>query len=81
MGCAKKRINPRVVNHVNRNLVALLTKMAMKAVNQLPPPWEPKNRGRKGYDPRLVAICCILKVAFNLSFDGIEAYIKDSLVL
>jgi len=81
MGCAKKRMNPKVVNHVNRNLVVLLTKMVMKAVNQLPPPWEPKNRGRKGYDPRLVAICCILKVAFNLSFDGIEAYIKDSLVL
>ena len=53
----------------------------MKAVYQLSPPWEPQNRGRKGYDPILVAICCILKVAFNLSFDGIEAYIKDSLVL
>ena len=55
--------------------------MVMKAVYQLPPPWEPQNRGRKGYDPRLVAICCILKVAFNLSFDGIEAYIKDSMIL
>ena len=32
MGCAKRRMNPRVVNHVNRNLVVLLTKMVMKAV-------------------------------------------------
>ena len=81
MGCAKKRMNPRVVNHVNRNFVTLLAEMVIKAVNQLPPPWKPKNRGRKGYDPKLVAVCCILKIAFNLSFDGIEAYIKDSMIL
>jgi len=74
-------MNPRVVNHVNRNFTILFTEMVIKAVYQLPPPWELKSRGRKGYDPRLVAICCILKVAFNLSFDGIEAYIKDSVVL
>ena len=81
MGCAKKRMNPKVVNHVNRNFITMLTKMVIKAVNQLPPPWKPKNKGRKGYDPRVVAVCCILKIALNLSYDGIEAYVKDSLVL
>jgi len=81
MGCAKKRMNPRVVNHVNRNFTTLFTQIVMKAVYQLPPPWKPKSKGRKGYDSRLVAICCILKIAFNLSFDGIESYIKDSVIL
>jgi transposase len=81
MGCAKKRMNPRVVNHVNRNFVTMLTKMVIKAVYQLPSPWKTKNIGRRGYDPRLVAVCCILKIAFNLSFDGIEAFVKDSVIL
>ena len=35
-------MNQRVVNHENRYLVVLLTKMVMKAVTQLPP-WEPKK--------------------------------------
>lgn len=81
MGCSKKRMNPKVVNHVNRNFITMLIRMVIKAVYQLPPPWKPKNRGRKGYDSRIVAVCCILKIAFNLSFDGTEAFIKDSVIL
>lgn len=78
MGSAKKRMNPKIVNYVNRNFTILFIKAVIKAVNQLPPPWKPKKRGRKGHDPKKVAVCCILKVGFNHTYDGIEAYIKDS---
>jgi hypothetical protein len=50
----------------------------IKAVLQLQPPWKPSKIGRKGYNFRLVAICCILKEGFNESYDGIEACAKDS---
>jgi transposase len=78
MGCAKKRINPTVANHVNRNFTTDFTKAVIKAVHQLSPPWKTKQKGRKGHDPKTVAIGCLLKVGFNQTYDGIEAHIKDS---
>jgi len=81
MGRAKKRINPKVVNHVNRNFIVLFIKAVIKAVHKISPPWEPPKKGRKGHDPQAVAVGCILKVGLNLSYDGIEAYIKDSKTL
>jgi transposase len=78
MGCAKKRINPKVVNYVNRNFNELYTKQVIKAVNKLPWPWKPNKLGRKGHDPKTVAAGCILKVGFNQTFDSIEAYLKES---
>ena len=78
MGCAKKRIEPRILNHVNRNFNELYTKEVIKAVKQLPPPWQQKKKGRNGHDPREIAVGCILKVGFNQTYDGIEAYLKES---
>ena len=78
MGCAKKRINPTVANHVNRNFNTEFTKAVIKAVKQISPPWKPKSKGRKGHDPNTVAIGCILKIALNKTYDGIEAHMKDS---
>src|SRR4030042_1477614 len=78
MGCAKKRINPTVANHVNRNFTTDFTKAVIKAVYRLPPPWKHNKKGRKGHNPHMVAIGCILKVGFNQTYDGIEAHIKDS---
>jgi len=78
MGCAKKRINPKILNHVNRNFNKRYTKAVIKAVQQLPLPWKPSKRGRKGHDPKEVAAGCILKVGFNQTYDGIEAYLKES---
>jgi len=78
MGCAKKRINPTVANHVNRNFTTEFTKAVIKAVRCLLPPWKPNRKGRKGHDPQTVAIGCLLKVGFNQTYDGIEAHIKDS---
>ena len=78
MGCAKKRINPKILNHINRNFNELYTKHLIKAVKQLPPPWKPSIKGRRGHDPFEVAAGCILKVGFNQTYDGIEAYLKES---
>ncbi len=78
MGWAKKRINPTVANHVNRNFTADFTKAAIKAVHCIPPPWKPNKKGRKAHDPQTVVIGCILKVGFNQTYDGIEAHLKDS---
>ena len=78
MGCAKKRVNPKIMNHVNRNFNELYTKTVIKAIQQLPLPWKPNKHGRKGHDPKEVATGCILKVGFNQTYDGIEAYLKES---
>jgi transposase len=78
MGCAKKRINPKILNHVNRNFNQRYTKAVIKAVKHLPPPWKPNNKGRKGHNSREVTAGCILKVGFNQTYDGIEAYLKES---
>jgi hypothetical protein len=71
-------MNPTVANHVNRNFTALFTWAVAKAVHRLPPPWQPNKRGRKGHDPKTVAIGCLLKVGLNETYDGIEAHMKDS---
>ena len=78
MGCAKKRINPKIVNHINRNFNELYTKQVIKAVKQLPLPWKLCKKGRRGHDSKEVAAGCILKAGFNLTYDGIEAYLKES---
>ena len=81
MGCAKKRINPIVANHVNRNFTIKLTQAIIKSVQKMSPPWKPNKKGRKGHDPKTVTICCLLKVGLNQTYDGIESHIKDSQTL
>ena len=76
MGCAKKRISPKILNYVNRNFNELYTKQVIKAVQQLPSPWRQSKLGRRGHESKEVATGCILKVGFNQTYDGIEAYLK-----
>ena len=78
MGCAKKRIEPKILNHVNRNFNELFTEQVIEAVKRLPSPWKLNKTGRKGHDPREVTTGCILKIGFNQTYDGIEAYLKES---
>ena len=78
MGCAKKRIDPKILNHVNRNFNQSYTIAVIKAVKQLPDPWKFSKTGRNGHEPHEVASACILKVGFNQTYDGIEAYLKES---
>jgi hypothetical protein len=56
MGWAKKRINPTVANHVNRNFTADFTKAVIKSVCSMQPPWASNKKERKGHDPQTVAI-------------------------
>jgi hypothetical protein len=51
MGCAKKRIEPKILNHVNRNFNELFTEQVIEAVKRLPSPWKQKKTGRKAHDP------------------------------
>jgi hypothetical protein len=65
MGYAKKQINPKIVNHVNRNFTTFFIKAVVKAVDQPPSPWKPNKQGGKGHAPKKVAIVCILRVGFH----------------
>ncbi len=78
MGDHKRRLAPRVVCYVNRNLESLAIRMVTRAVRALPPLWKPEKRGRRPHDPRLVATCCILMVFLGKTYDGIESYVKGS---
>ena len=57
MGCAHKRVSPKVTSHVNRNFESLLQRHLMSVVREIPPPWQPKGRGRRPHPPRTVAAC------------------------
>lgn len=76
MGAPKKRVSPQVANHVNRDLDNLMLRCIVRAVWELDLPWERNRLGRPGWNPRVVAVCCFIKVFFNRTYDGTEAYLK-----
>jgi transposase len=78
MGIHKRRLAPRVVCSVNRDLESLTIRLVTRSVRALPPPWKPEERGRRPHDPRLVTVCCILMVFLGKTYDGIESYVKGS---
>ena len=77
MGKPKRRVSPRVANQVNRDLDRLLILCIIGAVSSAKLPWERNSYGRPCWDPRIVAVCCIVKIAHSRSYDGIEAYLKS----
>jgi len=78
LGRARTRAAPKVVNHVNRNLESLVIHEVVRAVRDLPPPWERNGRGRRSHTPRIVAICCILRVFLNKTYDEMESWCKTN---
>jgi transposase len=78
MGRTRHRVNPRVRAKVNRDLDRQLQSVLSSVVRGLPPPWEPKPRGRRPHDPRTVVICCMLMVALRRTYDSIESYLRQS---
>lgn len=76
MGCPKKRVSPQVANNVNRDLDNLMIRSIVRAVKKVEAPWEENEIGRPCRDPKIVAICCFLKIYFNRTYDGIEAYLN-----
>jgi hypothetical protein len=78
MGKAKRKVNPKLLSHLNRNFHELFILAAIKAVKHSPPAWKQKLRGRKGWDPRIVTLCGVLKIGFNQTYEGIESFLKES---
>ena len=76
MGCNQRRVNSRLTAYVNRDLESLMKRTLVSIVRELPPPWEAKTLGRRPYDPRTVAVCCILRVALRHTYESIEAYLR-----
>lgn len=77
MGKPKKRVNPKVVCRVDRNLAELTVKEAKKFVNRLPPPWEKCRRGAPViHDSRTVFVLCLLMVSLNLTYDKMASEMR-----
>ena len=76
MGRALRRVSPRIANHVNRNFDELLIRTMVNVIWNIDSPWERNRMGRPNWNPRIVALCCFLKILMNRTYDGIEAYLK-----
>lgn len=81
MGHAKRRVSPQIANQVNRDMDNLMTKSIVRAVKKAGSPWERNRIGRPCWEPKLVVICCFIKVFFNRTYDGTEAYIESNAML
>jgi len=85
MGKPRKRVNPKVTSKIDRDLKRLTLREAKKFVRKLPPPWEPKDRGRPPeHDSRVLAVLCLMMVACNFTYDAMAGemkspYLKDLL--
>ena len=66
----KKRVSPRIANQVNRDFERLLC--ILGAVNK----WECNSIGRPCWDPRIVAVCVLMKIFLCKTYDGIEPQVK-----
>ncbi len=76
MGCIQQRVDSKLTAYVNRNLESLMKRTLVSVIKELPPPWEARPLGRRPHDPRVVALCCILRVALRHTFESIESYLK-----
>ena len=76
MGTAKKRVSPRIANSINRDLDNLMVHSIILAIRKIDTPWERNNIGRPCWSPKVVATCCFIKIFFNRTYDGTEAYLK-----
>jgi transposase len=81
MGQATKRVAPRIANYVSRNFEELVIKETIKAVWKAGDPWKIKKRGRPPHIPKVVAVCCILMIALNHTYDSIESHVKNNRTL
>jgi len=78
MGKPKKRVSPRATNQVNRDLDRLTTLCIIRAVTTVNAPWECNSFGRPCWDPKVVAVCLVMKIFLGRTYDTIEAYLKSN---
>lgn len=76
MGNANKRVFPKIANYVNRDLDNLMVHSIILAIKELNSPWERNYMGRPCWSPKVVTTCCFIKIFFNRTYDGTEAYLK-----
>lgn len=78
MGNALKLINPTVRFRVDRNFLQLFTRELAKVVNKLEKPYEQPKTGRKGHNPRTVAVMWFLKEALCHTYDSLDSEIRHN---
>lgn len=77
MGKPKKRVNPKVVSRVDRDLEELTVKEAKKFVERLPAPWERCKKGKPPtHDGKTVFVLCLLMVSLNLTYDRMSSEMR-----
>lgn len=76
MGKAKKRLNPKLKNKVNRRIKELVIAQIWDTISNLPDPWKDKTRGRKPYPAKQMAVICIYKESFGLTFEDMESELR-----
>ena len=62
---------------MNRDLDSRLILCRRGAVRRANALWARTSFARPCGEPRNVAVCCIATIVFNLSYDGLEAYLKS----
>lgn len=77
MGFPKKRVNPTIKNRINRRLLRMCSKRAIKIVSKLPEPWKNKPTGRKPHDSKVVVVMCVLKILLRRTYDEIDELADD----
>ena len=78
MGKPKKRVSPRAANQVNRDLDRLTALCIICAVTTVSAPWERNSVGHPSWDPKVVAICLVMKIFLGRTYDTIESYLKSN---
>ena len=81
MGNVNKRVFPKIANYVNRDLDNLMVHSIILAIKKLNSPWERNYMGRPCWSPKVVATCCFIKIFFNRTYDGTEAYLKANSIV
>lgn len=76
MGKAKKKVNPKITSSVNRNLDDLAIKEIVKAVKDIGPCWNNKDKRGNPHDSIVVIVSCTLKIFTCRTYDSIESYVK-----
>ncbi len=76
MGKAKKKMNPKVVQQVNREIDSLFIKELSTTLKRLPKPWEENEIGRPAHPSKVVTFCNIMREATNRTYEEIEAYVE-----
>ena len=56
----------------------LATLCIIRAVTTVNAPWERNSIDRPSWDPKVVAICLVMKIFLGRTYDTIESYLKSN---